>query len=525
MAACSGEELEVTWAREKNTLQQECHVKLRQELLNLAQARMLKLTEGRHASHPPEDELLTDLQQRLETITLSGKRLSHIFMNSLGATLTHRLAATSTHFKNNQSKDLAPEESRATQKDDAYDYEVSGRSLPAPSPPRRLVDGTLGHDAQPELAALVRARADLYRRLSEQRALLAKRSVYLCECRAAAEKEKETMQKVLTTARLSLSTAEIEQALAANDRTIALEELKHAAFPGNHNQTEHIACASLGIKDLGASTRAMAHQLRHGIAPCIPLPLSTCPSTCPALTPSGSLDSTESTSHSGDSPSTPVVMIGDKRMSPKHLVEFKENHELRESIVTGHSGAKDELANTPGTLENPIGPYIRPPMPLEDMRRCVRCLFGKDKSLKTGNRARAFLGVPWSQIVSFDPDVLLARGVLGIKEGSTGMASRLRMMTIIESALSNQNNDAIPAEVWEKPTHFCESCQKRYPITVGTNQAVLPFEESVQRMTGVMRYQVSANAKAQGPGGATNPHGKRNRKRLRLARPATHRLR
>jgi hypothetical protein len=503
MAARTGEELEVTWAREKNALRHECHVKLRQKLLNLAQAHMLKLVEDRHTSHPLEDKILTDLQQKLETITLSGKRLSQVFMNSLAATFSHRLSPAGTISKNTQSNDLALEESSAAQKDDAYYYDVSGRSISASNPPlseiksqapdrftdtlfrhpphsrviavkdeysppriknrgelteedfldscvlgRRFVDGTLDHGAQAELASLVRARADLHRRVSEQRIHLARRSVYLRECRAAAEKEKETMQKLLTTARLSLSAAEIGRAIAANDRITALEELKHATLPGNHSQTQHIACASLGIKDLGASEEtldysaptawAVAHQLRHDTVPCTSPPLLTCPSTFTALTPPESLDSMEFSSHTDDTSSTPAVTIGDKRMCPKHLVEFKENQELRESTVTSHPAVKDEMART---LENPIGPYIRPPMPLEDMLKCVRCLFGKDKSLKTGNRARAFLGVPWSQIVSFDPDVLLARGVLGIKEGSTGMASRLRMMTIIESALSNQNDD------------------------------------------------------------------------------------
>jgi len=134
--------------------------------------------------------------------------------------------------------------------------------------------------------------------------------------------------------------------------------------------------------------------------------------------------------------STDVISVNCCVLQPESLLDANQKTALDfQTSIIPPEGINAAL------LQSPIGRYIRPPMSLEDMKKCIRCLLGKDKSLKTGNRARAFLGIPWSQIVSFDPDTLLQRGVTGIKPGSTGMASRLRMMTIIESALANQNHD------------------------------------------------------------------------------------
>lgn len=313
-----------------------------------------------------------------------------------------------------------------------------------------IKDITRGYSAKTPLPRLVQERVDLDRQVHEQRNFLAKRSAYLGECRVAAEKEKEMAGKELATAMLSLVMAEKERAFAANCRAAALNELKHMTSLRVQDQPQGICRPDLGLQDMKAPEKTLecapmvsaeALRVHLGTFPSISTPLSTCPAI-PTVTPPDLPDNTESDGHTGYSCSTNAVTSGLETICPKVATELDGNFdEGQKSTNISHANAKDEAVTSAGTWENPIGPYIRPPMPLEDMLKCVRCLFGKDKSLKTGNRARAFLGIPWSQIVSFDPDVLLTRGVLGIKPGSTGMASRLRMMTIIESALANQNDD------------------------------------------------------------------------------------
>ena len=319
-----------------------------------------------------------------------------------------------------------------------------------------------GHSLTTQLAGIVQQRTDLDRQLSEERNILAKRCAYLRDCRLAGDKEKLLAQKELATAMLLLAAAETEQAFLADCRATASEEQKLVTLVQRQCQTQKICCHTLGLETMALLEQTHGHsslstwfqslQLHLNIAPILPSSLPGFP-VIATLKPPHSLREMQSSGPSADSFSNPEATAGGSEICSmpepvRHLealIDLKGDDGYNIG-VTSEAGVKVEVPTVSGILENPIGPYIRPPMPLEDMLKCIRCLFGKDKSLKTGNRARAFLGVPWSEIVSYDPDVLLRRGVLGIKEGSTGMASRLRMMTIIESALSNQN-DVVSAVV------------------------------------------------------------------------------
>ena len=504
-ASFSREELELKRTAERTALRQECHVELRHKLLDVAQAQLIALNEHRRTVHEALEEEI--LKQKLDAIALSGRRLSQVFMNSLVATFVHRIAAAAIQPRKEPDQGLATEDLRSTQDNNADFHLPSGCNLAAISPPIGIIpqaldrfldttshypplshmaaaveyecaqanvgggagltlegfpvdcvlkhplqDGTPGYSAETQLARLVQERVDLDRQVSEERNLFSKRSAYLCECRLAAEKEKDMARTELAAAMLSLVMAEKERSVAASCRAAALDELKRTTpLDDECSRPQGICGADIGVHNVVAPTKTHGYdvptagtetpQLHLDTTPHLSLPLSTCPAT-PTLTLPDSPDEAESNCHSGDSCSMRAASSRDNPICPKVATELGRNDERTDSaaISRSHPGVKDEVVNISEGLENPIGPYIRPPMPLEDMLKCIRCLFGKDKSLKTGNRARAFLGVPWSEIVSFDPDVLVRRGVLGIKEGSTGMASRLRMMTIIESALSNQND-------------------------------------------------------------------------------------
>jgi hypothetical protein len=507
MATCNREDLERKWAAERNDLRHECQAELKQKLPIIAWAQSIVLKEDRKALLALHDETLMQLMQKLDAIAHSGKQLSHIFHNSLASTrfggvlfngknprgkdLTTEAddnvdsayrsgrepavsraqspgqnTQTAGHCTDLTARYLPPSfhTTIATTDDPAQIGVGGGESLMSADRPRAQPceeDTSNGHSWGIQLAELVQERGDLDRQLSEERTVLAKRCAYLRECRVAADKEKVFAQNELASAMLLLAAAEKERAVAADCRATASEEMKKVTPLQKRSQTPKSCCAGIGLDTLGASEKNYGHdssttcaqslQLRLGISSTFSQPLSTCPVNATPTPPPSlcELMPNRYTEHSFSTPAAVTTESGIYSMpEPEcHLepaVDLNPNGG-QYSVVTSNFGVKVEMATVSGNLENPIGPYIRPPMPLDDMLKCIRCLFGKDKSLKTGNRARAFLGVPWSEIVSFDPDVLLRRGVLGIKEGSTGMASRLRMMTIIESALSNQNDGVSPA--------------------------------------------------------------------------------
>ncbi|GJJ07941.1 hypothetical protein Clacol_002148 [Clathrus columnatus] len=297
--------------------------------------------------------------------------------------------------------------------------------------------------------------------ISKERIKMKKHYAYLVQCRLTAENEKKAAQNMLSNAISTLEAAERERKKTENERIIALQDLGLAI---RRRRSSSVLGPSVSVStSFPSSCSGFSDSLTvsHDL-PLVPVYHRHCLLT-PPKTPLGTDTEQEAES---------IASIKeDGRKSSCTAPDPDQEYPSAGDVNFTFQPAKGD------TLQNPIGPYIRPPMSVEDMQRCIRCLLGKDKSLKTGNRARAFLGVPWSEIVSWDPDVLLHRGVCGIKPGSTGMASRLRMMTIIESALANQGNKAITEEIWETPTYFCERCQQRYPITVRSDEIVPTLEE------------------------------------------------
>lgn len=266
-------------------------------------------------------------------------------------------------------------------------------------------------------------------RISQQRNVMRRHYAYLAQCRLVAEKEKNAAQSLLSGSISSLQTAERERERFANERIIAFQELRFAirrrqlklqasVSERSVSMSSLASCSNLSESSVAGSCDLLLVPRNHGHRPLTP--------------PRTPLD-------------TDIECESDRVVDTLAISEpYSElpSIDLKPTQCASSGDVNSPFQAAKGdTLQNPIGPYIRPPMSIEDMQRCIRCLLGKDKSLKTGNRARAFLGVPWSVIVSWDPDVLLQRGICGIKLGSTGMASRLRMMTIIESALANQGND------------------------------------------------------------------------------------
>ncbi|KIJ33200.1 hypothetical protein M422DRAFT_52534 [Sphaerobolus stellatus SS14] len=326
--------------------------------------------------------------------------------------------------------------------------------------------------------------------VSKEKTKMAIRTVSLSESRAAAATERSSAEVILRATLAAFKVAEEDKHIAAREREksyTGLIETKHLkpSLPilniSSENAPGIISSSHCDVALSSSPTRALSLVISGDKDQNLFL-------SCPTLSvPSISLLTPPRTPCEETHQSFPFnSAIND--LSNSSVAVLKAPSEI--SVNMGANGEREEgqvsdlqvFVYPPegingALLQNPVGPYIRPPMSLDDMQKCIRCLLGKDKSLKTGNRARAFLGVPWSQIVTFDPDTLLQRGVTGIKPGSTGMASRLRMMTIIESALANQGNANITEELWEHPTHFCERCQQLYPITVPSNLPVPTFEE------------------------------------------------
>ncbi|KAF8522432.1 hypothetical protein BU17DRAFT_86996 [Hysterangium stoloniferum] len=400
------------------------------------------------------------------------------------------------------------------------------------------------------LAELSPERADLERRLLMERDSMAKRLAYLTDCRAAAEKEKNFAQSLLSASIAKLDAAEKENLATSKERIIALEELKHAVCRREPARTREVI--PVRKCPLQTNIQSSAFSPPFGISELAWPPLQT-PSfrriNSPVPYRSVSAPSSVRPDLSAVSPRTATSAIRPYSVVSRPQSRAFSTNTVTESECDYHEdnsqafGIRSEDNTAETYVANPIGPYIRPPMPVEDMQKCIRCLLGKDKSLKTGNRARAFLGLSWSQIVALDPDTLLQRGVSGIKAGSTGMASRLRMMTIIESALANQGNNVgviffriliyklltaveflqeITEEIWERPTFFCERCQERYPITVSSNQAVPSYKEyeAQQRALSDITSQNLSHSQQPESHAVDIPRtrSRRNRKRARAVR-------
>ncbi|KAF8582002.1 hypothetical protein K439DRAFT_1662024 [Ramaria rubella] len=593
MAACNGEELKMKWITELTVLRDDCKMVLKHKLLGMVEPMRLARYDGsRRVTRGIKEEILPEITQKLEALALGGRHLSNTFVNSLAVTFVRHVAAAATHARvissvdedNVPSEFVNTQDKRARSKIDDQDFRLETSSellaeqvTPFPSKLATLVsqltiedarttykeapanfssDHKLPKDlqdvlrnrvsAQAQLKDLTEERIELDKRLAEERNYLGRRAVYLNDCRTAAEKEMESARKKLSTALRLLAAAEKERRLATRDKVSALERLKYATQDPVplRQESQNVLTTNSFFRASFLEDKALEVPVNNCLGLYTPkdyapqpllhksvsLPILSWPII--TLTPPESPIETElnpggslfvATSSVDGHASSQFTSAGDFADDRQNL-----------NAVTDSTSDISEFAgiSTLESFENPIGPYIRPPMPLEDMQKCVRCLFGKDKSLKTGNRARAFLGLSWSDIVSFDPDVLLGRGVLGIRQGSTGMASRLRMMTIIESALSNQNDDTIPSEIWERPTHFCENCQMRYPITVSSNQAVLTFEEGeIQRKqdeasSATFMHKIqSINQREAREQDGLNSKSRRNKKRLRGTRPATQLLR